>query len=415
MRARPSPADDGPSAACQGETMTRRALAPLAALALLAGCSSGTGGPSPTAAVSAPGPSSTATPLVSPTGSGSPQKFAVQSLGVFSAPVWVGPAPGDGTHLFLAERTGRVLRLDADGKPQAVVLDLTHQTSKGNERGLLSIAFDPGYATNHRMYAFFNDVAGDLKVIAYVVSGGTAGQGHELLVVNKPYANHNGGLLLFDRTGMLLVGIGDGGSAGDPGNRAQNLRSELGKILRLDPWTGAAAPGNPYRQNPKVWALGLRNPWRFSFDTNGDLYLGDIGQNRVEELDVVPPALQAGANYGWSVYEGNDRFKKGEQFTPGGPLIVPALTYLHADGGCSITGGEVYHGSALPALDGVYVFGDYCGGRLLATTRTAAGVARPWDLGVSVDALQAFGHDLAGELLVLSSDKLLRLLGRQPG
>lgn len=390
--------------------MIPRAFAALAAVTLLTACSTGTGSPAPTATSSARSPTPTVTSHPSPTVTATPGKFAVQDLGKFSNPVWAGPAPGDRTHLYLVEKTGRVLRLGPDGEPQGVVLDLTQQISKGNEQGLLSIAFDPAFATNHRMYADFTDKAGDTSVVAYSVVDGTAGQGEVLLSVGQPYVNHNGGMLLFDRTGMLLVGLGDGGSAGDPGNRAQDLSSDLGKILRLNPRTGAAAAGNPYPQNRKVWALGLLNPWRFSFDTNGDLYLGDAGQNKVEELDVVPPAVQRGANYGWSVYEGDESFRKAELLTPGGPVISPALTYLHADGGCSITGGEVYHGKALPSLDGSYVFGDYCGGKLLATTRTATGVTPALELGVEVDGLQGFGHDLDGELLVLSDQKLLRLV-----
>ena len=386
--------------------MTPRCLVPLAALALLAACSGGT--PIPSA-------SPTASPTVSPTPtvSASPglPKLALRELAKFSSPVWVGPAPGDTTHLFLVEKTGRVLQLDADGRQQAVVLDLTAQVSRGNEQGLLSIAFDPSYAKNHRMYADFTDRAGDTKVMAYTISAGTAGGGQELLSIAKPYANHNGGLLLFDRTGMLLVGTGDGGSAGDPGNRAQDLASDLGKILRIDPRTGAGAPGNPYPAYPKIWALGLRNPWRFSFDSNGDLYLGDVGQNKIEELDVVPAGHQRGANYGWSVYEGDQFFKRDRLLTSGGEVIAPALTYLHSEGGCSITGGEVYHGRALRFLQGSYVFGDYCAGLLWAVDRTSSGVTPRRDLGLEVDGLQAFGHDLRGELLIMSTEGLFRLTG----
>ena len=339
-----------------------------------------------------------------------PGSYALEDLGAFASPVWVGPAPGDDTHLYLVERTGQVLQLDAHGVPQLVVLDLRGQVSKGNEQGLLSIAFDPHWATNHRMYADFTDAAGNTKVVAYTVDKGTAGAGRELLSVQQPFPNHNGGLLLFDRTGMLLVGLGDGGSAGDPGNRAQELSTDLGKILRLDPQTGAGAPGNPYPQNPRVWQLGLRNPWRFSFDTNGDLYVGDVGQNRMEELDVVPPALQSGANYGWSVYEGTEVFNKKALLTDGGPLIAPALTYLHSDGGCSITGGAVYHGAVLPELDGAYLFGDYCAGEVMMTRRTPEGMAPAQRLQVKVEGLQAFGTDDRGELLVLSADHLYRLV-----
>jgi glucose/arabinose dehydrogenase len=302
-----------------------------------------------------------------------------------------------------------VLQLDAQGAPQRVVLDLSRQVSKGNEQGLLSIAFDPAYATNGRLYVDYTDRDGVTQVVAYTVTDGVPRSPQTLLTVEQPYANHNGGLVLFDRTGMLLVGMGDGGSAGDPADRAQDLRDDLGKILRLDPQTGAGAPGNPYPENPKVWALGLRNPWRFSFDTNGDLYVGDVGQNKLEELDVVPPADQRGANYGWSVFEGNERFKADRQFTPGGPVIAPALTYQHSEGGCSITGGEVYRGRAIPSLVGTYVFGDFCAGRLLGVRRTPSGVTPSAELGVRVDGLQAFGLDLDHELLVLSADGLWRL------
>ena len=387
--------------------MTPRRLAAALALAVLAaGCAdSPTAAPTPT---SSPSASPSASPTPTPTPTGLP-KVALKKLAKFSSPVWVGPAPGDTEHLFLVEKTGRVLQLDADGRQQAVVLDLTSKISKGNEQGVLSIAFDPAYATNKRLYVDWTDRDGATQVEAYTMAGGVATNPQLLYSVAQPYANHNGGLLLFDPTGMLLVGLGDGGSAGDPENRAQDLRSDLGKILRLDPRTGRAAPGNPFPQNPKVWALGLRNPWRFSFDTNGDLYVGDVGQNKLEELDVVKPADQAGANYGWSVYEGNERFKKDQRFSARGPLITPALTYLHADGGCSITGGEVYHGRAVRGLEGRYVFGDYCAGKLWVVDRTETGVTPLVELGVRVDGLQAFGVDLQGELLVLSAEELFRL------
>jgi glucose/arabinose dehydrogenase len=335
---------------------------------------------------------------------------ALQSLGTFSAPVWAGPVPDVPGHLFLAEKPGQVLELDDQGKQVRVVLDISDQVSHGSEQGLLSLAFDPAYARNHRLYLDYTAADGTTQVDAYVVTAGASVGPQRLLTVSHPYRNHNGGQLLFDRTGMLLVGIGDGGNAGDPQNRAQDLGSLLGKILRIDPRNGRPAAGNPYPGSPYVWALGLRNPWRFAFDTNGDLYLGDVGQNKVEELDVVPPAYQRGANYGWSVYEGDERFKDDAEFTPGGPLIAPALTYTHATGGCSITAGEVYRGRALPWLRGRFVFGDYCLGRVEAVARTRSGVGPPLDLGVKVEALQSFGHDAHGELLVLSMDTLYRLV-----
>jgi glucose/arabinose dehydrogenase len=318
--------------------------------------------------------------------------------------------PGGAGHLFLAQRSGSVLELDETGKQVGVVLSITREVSKGAEQGLLSIAFDPAYPRNHRLYVDYTGLDGSIQVDAYTVEGGVAVRPQRLLTIAHPARNHNGGQLLFDRTGMLLVGIGDGGNAGDPDNRAQDLRAMLGKILRIDPRTGRPAAGNPYPENRYVWALGLRNPWRFSFDAGGTLYLGDIGQNRVEELDVVPPSLQRGANYGWSVFEGDDRFKPDSQLAPGGPLIVPALTYSHADGGCAITAGEVYRGRLLPWLRGRFVYGDYCFGHVMAVTRTPTGVGEPLDLGVKAEALQSFGHDAHGELLVLSFDGLYRLV-----
>jgi glucose/arabinose dehydrogenase len=392
--------------------VTLRRLACLAALAAVAACSSGSASPQPSRS-GAPSHSPVPTPsaeLPSPTPTPTPLPVVLAPLGDYSTPIWVGPAPGDRAHLYLAERTGRVLQLSPEGARVRVVLDLSDQISRGAEQGLLSIAFDPRYATNHRMYVNYTDKAGDTKVVAYEVTDGKAAWPEELLHVGQPYVNHNGGLLLFDRTGMLLVGLGDGGSAGDPQNRSQDLTSDLGKILRLDPDNGAPAAGNPYPQNPKVWALGLRNPWRFSFDTNGDLYLGDVGQNKVEELDVVAPRDQRGANYGWPVFEGSLVFKLDQPLTTGGALIAPALTYEHADGGCSITGGAVYRGKAIPRLVGTYVFGDYCAGRLLGVQRTPSGVTEAVELGPKVDGLSAFGSDLDGEMLVMSQDTLYRLL-----
>lgn len=394
-----------------GTSGRRRAVAALGLAALgLVGCS-GSGAPVPRAsAVAAVTPSATPTATPSPVPSPTSPPVALQEVGSYNAPVWVGPVPGGRGQLFLAQRSGTVLLLDAAGHQRGVVLSITRQVSKGSEQGLLSIAPDPAYVRNHRLYVDYTGLDGSVQVDAYTVERGVAVRPQRLLTVSHPYRNHYGGQLLFDRTGMLLVGIGDGGNAGDPDNRAQDVDSLLGKILRIDPRTGQPAAGNPYPRNRYVWALGLRNPLRFSLDQSGDLYLGDVGQNEVEELDVVPPALQRGANYGWSVFEGDTRFKADAQLTPGGPLITPALTYRHADGGCAITAGEVYHGHALPWLRGKFVYGDYCLGRLLAVDRTRAGVDAPLDLGVKVQALQGFGHDATGELLLLSFDAVYRLV-----
>ena len=352
-------------------------------------------------------PTATPTPTVVATSSAAP--VALLKLGSFESPVWAAPVPGDPVHLWLVEKAGRVVEIDETGMKTSVVLDLTKLISKGNEQGLLSMAFDPHFADNQRFYVDYTDMEGRTRVVRYTLIDGKPHDPLNVLTEDQPYSNHNGGLLLFDRTGKLLVGLGDGGSAGDPGNRAQSLGSDLGKILRIDPDTGRGLADNPYPINNRIWALGLRNPWRFSFDTNGDLYLGDVGQNKVEEIDVVSPTLQRGANYGWSVYEGVDVFKNDELLTLGGPLIKPALTYPHSEGGCSVTGGVVYRGHALPELRGTYVFGDYCEGKLMGTRRTPHGLTLPVPLGVRVGGLQAFGTDRSGELLVMSADALYRL------
>lgn len=382
--------------------VTRRA-AVLILVLLLAACTAPDNGPV------VPHRSATPSSSPSPTSAAPLPPLTLQPLGTFSSPVWVGAAPGDTIHLFLVEKTGRILQLDGSGRFESVVLDVTARITKANEQGLLSMAFDPGFATNHRIYVFLTDKDQFNRVIAYTVVAGVARSPQVLLAVDRPFANHNGGLLLFDPTGKLLVGIGDGGSAGDPNNRAQDLASPHGKILRLDPRTGAGASDNPFPRHNKVWALGLRNPWRFSFDTNGDFYVGDVGQNRVEELDVLPPETQSGANYGWSVYEGDVVFKKDQPLTGGVTPVAPALTYLHDLGGCSITGGEVYHGAKVAFLKGRYVFGDYCLGDIWASDRTATGVTPLRELGMRVAGLQSFGKDIEGELLVLSSDKMYRV------
>ena len=375
-------------------------------LALLAGCSTSSGG----AVGPVPSRTPSPTPTASPTSPPPLPPLTLVPLGRYSSPVWVGAAPGDPSHLYLVEKTGRVLQLDSSGQVQSVILDVTQRISKANEQGLLSMAFDPSYAKNHRIYVFLTDKDGFNRVLAYTVTNGLAQAPQELLAVDRPFPNHNGGLVLFDPTGMLLVGIGDGGSAGDPENLAQDLASPHGKLLRIDPRTGAAAPGNPFPQYPKVWELGLRNPWRFSFDTNGDLYVGDVGQNKLEELDVLPRRMQPGANYGWSVFQGDQVFKKDEQITGSRPPVLPALTYPHLDGACSITAGEVYRGRQIPFLRGSFLFGDYCQGKLWATDRTSTGVTPLRQLGVKVDGLEAFGHDSAGEVLVVSDEQLYRLV-----
>jgi glucose/arabinose dehydrogenase len=334
-------------------------------------------------------------------------------VGTFASPVYV-TAPAGDAWLFVVEQAGRVKVLRA-GRAPATFLDIVPLVGSGGERGLLSMAFAPDYATSGLFYVDYTDTSGDSRIAEYHVSANAdradPASRRELLKVGQPYPNHNGGLLLFDPSGRLLIGFGDGGSAGDPGNRSQNLGELLGKILRIDPRPSGGRPygipaDNPFVKRsgarPEIWAYGVRNPWRFSFDpANGDLYLADVGQNRTEEVDVVPPARQSGANYGWSVYEGNDRFKGGS-FTPGGPVVTPVHTYGHDGGRCSVTGGVVYRGS-VAALRGRYLFADYCAGTIWSFAAGTA--ARPTVSALPFGGGQpvSFGVDGHGEAYVVSA------------
>jgi glucose/arabinose dehydrogenase len=352
-----------------------------AALALVAGCSSGSPGAGPSASSGAPSsaaPSSGAPSSAAPSPSGpaaatltGPPRLAL--VGTFASPVYV-TAPAGDARLFVVEQAGRVKVLRA-GRAPATFLDIASLVGSGGERGLLSMAFAPDYATSGLFYVDYTDSSGDSRIAEYRVSGSSPDRAdpasrRELLKVGQPYPNHNGGLLMFDPGGRLVIGFGDGGSGGDPQDRAQNLGDLLGKVLRIDPRPSGGRPygippDNPFvarsGARPEIWAYGLRNPWRFSFDpANGDLYLADVGQGSVEEVNVVPAARQSGANYGWSKFEGNDRFKAGA-LTAGGPVVTPVHTYGHDGGRCSVTGGVVYRGS-VAALRGRYLFADYCSG-----------------------------------------------------
>jgi glucose/arabinose dehydrogenase len=391
----------------------------------LAACSSGsptTSLPSPPSAVptsgapsSAPVSSVPATPSPTRTLLSGPPRLALVAR--FASPTYVTAPPGD-PRLFVVEQAGRI-RVVRDGRTlPAPYLDITRAVGSGGERGLLSMAFAPDYAKSGRFYVDYTDTDGDTRVVEYTVSStdpdrADAGSRRELLKVAQPFANHNGGLLLFDPSGRLLVGLGDGGSHGDPDNRAQNLGELLGKVLRIDPRPSGGRPygippDNPYAGRsgvrPEIWAYGLRNPWRFSFDLDGGgvLYLADVGQNAVEEVNAVPPAAQPGANYGWRVFEGRERYTAGSLAGPG-RQVVPVHTYDHGRGRCSVTGGVVYRGS-VRALRGRYLFGDYCSGELwsfAAGTRDRPAVSRlPFGGGHPV----SFGVDAAGEVYLASAD-----------
>ncbi len=318
---------------------------------------------------------------------------AVAALGVevllsgLDRPVRLVSPRGD-ARLFVVEQVGRIRVYDRDGGDRGVYLDLSGETAAGGERGLLGLAFPPDYANDGRFYVNYTDLDGDTRIARYRVSAGDPdradpGSAEVLLTVDQPYSNHNGGMLAFGPDGMLYVGMGDGGAAGDPENRAQDGRTLLGKLLRLDvsPPSGYAVPAdNPYVGKPprdEIWALGLRNPWVFAFDgATGDLWIADVGQDEREEIDFAPAGEAGGRNYGWRLMEGTTCFDPPTGCEPD-TLVLPVHEYTH--GGepfrCSISGGCVYRGSAVPSLVGRYLFADYCSNQIWALTPGAGGGA----------------------------------------
>jgi glucose/arabinose dehydrogenase len=305
--------------------------------------------------------------------------------GGFSAPVYVTSAPGDPSTLYVVEQGGTIKTVKG-GRITGTFLDIRDRVKSGGEQGLLSVAFSPQYRTNHRFYVDYTDLNGNTRLVEYTRDKGHARQ---LLFIQDPYENHNGGQLQFDAKGYLYVGYGDGGSGGDPQNRSQNLQSRWGKLLRINP----ARTGSAWQ----MIGYGLRNPWRFSFDPrNGNLWIGDVGQNAVEEIDFRPAAkLGALANYGWPKYEGRSTYDGSRPFTTKGQLVWPVLTYTHqAVGGCSVTGGYV--------VGGRYYYGDYCSGAIWSFKAGTNGRASaPVQVG-HVDQLTSFGVDGNGSLYAVS-------------
>jgi glucose/arabinose dehydrogenase len=316
--------------------------------------------------------------------------------GGFDKPVYVTSAPGDPTTLYVVEQPGTI-KIVKNGSVTGTFLDLRGHVTTGEEQGLLSVAFHPQYTTNHRFYVDYTDTRGDTHVVEYRSSNGVAqaSTGRQILFVDQPYDNHNGGQLEFDRKGFLYVGMGDGGSGGDPENRAQNLKSRLGKLLRINP----TRKGSDWQ----IVGFGLRNPWRFSFDRkNGNLWIGDVGQGAWEEVDYRN-AARVGllANYGWSRFEGKATFDPNKPFTNKGQLVSPVVVYSHSDGSCSITGGYVYRGTAVPAAAGRYFYGDYCSGTISSFKAGNGRLSAPRVEG-KIDGISSFGEDGNGELYAVS-------------
>jgi glucose/arabinose dehydrogenase len=310
----------------------------------------------------------------------------------FDAPVLLTHAPGEPRTVYVVEQPGRVIRLR--GGRRTVFLDIRDRVVYGGEQGLLGLAFDPGYASNRRFYVAYTSKTGHNTVARFRSDGAKAVPASRtlLLAVPDPYGNHNGGHLAFGPDRLLYTSIGDGGAGGDPENRAQNMQSQFGKLLTLDPSRPAAGW--------TIAALGLRNPWRFSFDRlTGDLYIADVGQGEIEEVSFTPRSSAGLENYGWDLYEGSQRFEDGRAGP--GELVFPVAEYSHSRG-CSVTGGYVYRGTARRSERGRYIYGDYCSG-IVWSFRIAGGVATGLRVEpFRVESLTSFGENAAGELFAVS-------------
>ncbi len=354
-------------------------------------------------------PTPTATAPATPTRSLWPQLALTPVTSGLWRPVHITHA-GDGSdRLFVVEQSGRIRIIKNGGLQAAPFLEISGRVGCCGEQGLLSVAFPPGYGVKRHFYVHYTDLAGDTVIARYRLTADpdVADPASEeiILTVAQPFSNHNGGQIAFGPgDGYLYIGMGDGGSGGDPDNRAQNPADLLGKLLRLDVETGSPITytipaGNPFTQTAgyrgEIWALGLRNPWRFAFDrTTGDLYIGDVGQGTYEEVDFQPAASPGGENYGWRIMEGFHCYNPADCAPTN--LTLPVAEYDHGLG-CSITGGAVYRGAAFARMQGLYLYADYCSGRIWGLRRDG-GVWRVSRLARAQFNVTTFGEDEAGEV-----------------
>ncbi|MGC4097773.1 MAG: PQQ-dependent sugar dehydrogenase [Nitrospira sp.] len=331
-----------------------------------------------------------------------------------NSPVFLAAPPGDVSRLFVLEQGGTIKVLDrATGNVRSTFLTLTGIAS-GGEQGLLGLAFDPNYNASGRFYIHYTDANGTVTIARFMVSPTNpdiANPVSQVILVSVPhpsFTNHNGGMLAFGPDGCLYVAVGDGGGSGDPNNNAQNLASQLGKLLRIDPDSGGACTSgtlNPFvltGGNQLIWSYGLRNPWRFSFDGD-DLYIGDVGQGSREEINVSSgPTAGRRLNFGWRLMEGSACFNPSANCNNGG-LTLPILDYSHDNGACSITGGHVYRGQVMPAIQGTYFYADFCAGfvRSFRFNNGSAIDRTEWPL-LATPSVTSFGQDGAGELYIIS-------------
>jgi glucose/arabinose dehydrogenase len=353
-----------------------------------------------------------AAPAASP--ATAPAAVSLVQVGSFQNPVYVAAPLGDTSRVFVVEQAGRV-QLLRDGAPAGTFLDLTDRVLSGGERGLLSIAFSPDYLTNGLFYVYYTakSPTGAITIEEHrrdPADPDRADAAYSRIVLQIPHslkANHNGGQLQFGTDGMLYAGTGDGGGGGDPYGNGQRTTGDpagdganplLGKLLRIDP--AGTGPGAAH-----LHAIGLRNPFRFSFDrSSGDLSIGDVGESDYEEIDfAAAPGIGAGLNYGWNLYEGDHTLSGHSPVSSAAGFTFPVIEHSHADGWCSIIGGYVVRDPALPELAGQYVYGDYCKNRLYAAQLAAGGATGDHDLGLpAVKSLSSFGEDGCGRVYAAS-------------
>jgi glucose/arabinose dehydrogenase len=332
----------------------------------------------------------------------------VVNLGSGFGPLAIAQRPGDDT-LYVAGQRGRVAAVRGGTADPVPVVDMSGEVKAGGEQGLLGIAFSPD---GNLLYVSYTDRSGDSQLRELPFRDGRADfdAGRPILSLADRFPNHNGGQVMFGPDGLMYFFMGDEGSGNDPFGNAQNLGVWFGKILRIDPKPSGGQPytvpaDNPFvgrsGAKPEIWAYGLRNPWRASFDrATGDLWIGDVGQNMVEEVDLCPKGAASGANFGWSAHEGT---RPGPRpVPPAEGHVPPVYEYPTADGNCAVTGGYVYRGSRIPGLTGAYLFGDYCVGEVRALRLAGGKVAEHRQLNLQVDGLASFGEDHQGEVYALS-------------
>jgi glucose/arabinose dehydrogenase len=350
------------------------------------------------------------TPTTARSGGLADVKVRLTKVATLDQPLAMAQRPGDET-FYVAEKQGRIRAVRGGTVQEEPVLDLSSEIKTGAEQGLLGITFSPD---GNFLYASFTErTNGDSRLWEYAFRDGKAdiSTRRELLYVDQPYPNHNGGQVTFGPDGLLYYGLGDGGSSNDPHDNAQNLGTLLGKMLRIDPKASGSQPYTIPPDNPfvgrtgargEIWEYGLRNPWRWSFDRQtGDFWIGDVGQNMMEEIDYLGKAAAPGANLGWPSYEGSRRNPVKAAEPPPDNAVPPVYDYP-TQKGCAVTGGYIYRGSRIPAMQGVYLFGDFCNGAVQGLRLDGGRVVEHRNLGLVAEQLASFGEDRDGELYVLS-------------